>query len=247
VFEDPDAWPDTVDYEGPNSAVFARRPLVRYQWPINQHWQMNFGVEKPGAEVDTSFDPDARSVNHAPDGGFNIRFEDKAIGHVQLGTILRDIGVKGPITGDQTVFGWGVNLAGSFNLTKMDTVQAQATYGHGLFRYFNDDFVNNDAAFDSSGDLTAIPAFGGMIGYTHKWTDYLRSSVSYGYVHLDNEFSQSPGAYHETHYGSLNLVWNLRKRLSVGLEGLYGHRETKGGADGDAFRIQIGIVYSLFD
>jgi hypothetical protein len=31
VFEDPDAWPDTVDYEGPNSAVFARRPLVRYQ------------------------------------------------------------------------------------------------------------------------------------------------------------------------------------------------------------------------
>jgi len=47
VFEDPDAWPDTVDYEGPNSAIFARRPLVRYQLPLNDHWQMNFGVEKP--------------------------------------------------------------------------------------------------------------------------------------------------------------------------------------------------------
>src|SRR4029077_5128527 len=34
VFEDPDAWPDTVDYEGPNSAIFARRPLVRYQWQV---------------------------------------------------------------------------------------------------------------------------------------------------------------------------------------------------------------------
>ena len=247
VFEDPDAWPDTVDYEGPNSAVFARRPLVRYQWEINKHWQMNFGLEKPGSEVDTTGDPDASSVNHAPDGGFNIRYEDSAIGHVQFGAIFRDIGVKGPIVGDQTTFGWGLNLAGSFNLTKMDTVQAQVTYGHGLFRYFNDDFKNSDAAFDREGDLTAIPAFGAMFGYTHKWSDYLRSTASYGYVHLDNEFSQGSHAYHETHYGSLNLVWQARKRLSVGLEALYGHNEVKSGAEGDAFRIQIGVLYSLFD
>jgi hypothetical protein len=247
VFEDPDAWPDTVDYEGPNSAVFARRPLVRYQWEMNKHWQMNFGLEKPGSEVDTSNDPNARSVNHAPDGGFNIRYEDTAIGHVQFGAIFRDIGVKGPSAGDQSVFGWGLNLSGSFNLTKMDTVQTQLTYGQGLFRYFNDDFKNSDAAFNQSGELTAIPAFGAMFGYTHKWTDTLRSSLSYGYVHLDNQFSQGPNAYHETHYGSLNLVWKMRKRLSVGLEALYGHNEVKSGADGDAFRIQIGVLYSLFD
>jgi hypothetical protein len=30
-FEDPDIWPDTVDYEGPNSMIFARFPLVRYR------------------------------------------------------------------------------------------------------------------------------------------------------------------------------------------------------------------------
>src|SRR5262249_62058914 len=98
----------------------------------------------------------------------------------------------------------------------MDTVQAQVTYGEGLFRYFNDDFVNNDAAFDRSGELTPIPVFGGMFGYSHKWSDTLRSTVSYGYVHLDNEFSQGPHAYHQTHYGSVNLVWQLRKRLSIG-------------------------------
>jgi len=86
-----------------------------------------------------------------------------------------------------------------------------------------------------------------MIGYTHKWTDYLRSTVSYGYVHLDNEFSQEPDAYHHTHYASLNLVWKARKRLSLGLEGLYGHKEEKDGADGDAFRIQLGVLYSIFD
>jgi hypothetical protein len=247
VFEDPDAWPDTVDYEGPNSAIFARRPLVRYQLPLNKKWQMNFGLEQPGAEVDTSIDPNARGVDHAPDGGLNVRWEDKEIGHVQLGAIFRDIGVKGPIVGNQSTFGWGLNLSSSFNITENDSVQTQLTYGEGLFRYFNDDFANNDAAFDRSGQLTAIPAFGGMVGFTHKWNDTFRSTASYGYVHLDNEFSQGPNAYHMTHYASLNVVWQIRKRLSIGFEGLYGHKEEKSGADGDAFRLQLGIVYSLFD
>lgn len=247
VFEDPDAWPDTVDYEGPNSAVFARRPLVRYQLPLNKKWQLNFGLEQPGAEVDTSIDPDARSVNHAPDGGLNVRWEDSKIGHVQFATILRDIGVKGPITGSQSAFGWGLNLSAAFNVFEGDSLQGQLTYGEGLFRYFNDDFANNDAAFNSSGDLTPIPAFGAMVGYTHKWTDILRSTASYGYVHLDNEMSQGPQAYHMTQYGSLNLVWQMRKRLSIGVEGLYGEKEEQGGAKGDAFRFQLGVVYSLFD
>src|ERR1700747_2756448 len=115
VFEDPDAWPDTVDYEGPNSAIFARRPLVRYQWEMDKHWQMNFGLEKPGSEVDTSGDPNASQVSHAPDGGFNIRYEDSKYGQLPLGAIFRDIGVKGPIVGNQNTFGWGVNLSTSLN------------------------------------------------------------------------------------------------------------------------------------
>jgi hypothetical protein len=247
VFEDPDAWPDTVDYEGPNSAVFARRPLVRYMLPLSKKWQLNFGLEKPASEVDTSIDPDAQQVNHAPDGGLNVRWEDSKYGHVQLGAIFRGIGVKGPVVGNQNTFGWGVNLSSSLNVFDRDSVQTQLTYGEGLFRYFNDDFQNNDAAFDSSGNLKAIPAFGAMIGYTHKWTDNLRSTASYGYVHLDNQFSQLSDAYHQTHYASLNLVWQARKRLSIGFEGLYGHKEEKSGDDGDAFRLQIGVLYSLFD
>jgi hypothetical protein len=274
VFEDPDAWPDTVDYEGPNSAIFARRPLVRYQWQVAKNWQFNFGLEKPASEVDTSIDPDAQQVQHAPDGGLNVRWEDSKYGHVQLGAIFRDIGVKGPVVGNQNTFGWGVNLSSSLNVFErqatseivalatdkdvvagvqrdvkpvFDSVQTQVTYGHGLFRYFNDDFQNNDAAFNSSGDLIAIPAFGAMIGYTHQWNDYLRSTASYGYVHLDNQFSQEPSAYHQTHYASLNLVWKARKRLSIGFEALYGHKEEKSGADGDAFRLQIGALYSIFD
>ena len=48
IFEDPDVWPDTVDFEGPNSVIFARQATVRYMVPLNDQWQLNFGVEAAG-------------------------------------------------------------------------------------------------------------------------------------------------------------------------------------------------------
>ena len=247
-FEDPDAWPDTVDFEGPNSVIFARRALVRYMLPLSDAWQMNFGIEAPGAEVDANSTTDSiDQVNKAPDGTMNLRWENSKWGHVQLGGVARSIGADGPVVGSDSVVGWGLNLASSINISKRDSFQTQLTYGEGIFRYMNDDFVNNDAAYDSSGNLKAIPCFGAMAGYTHQWSDVLRSTVTYGYVHLDNEASQGPDAYHKTHYGSLNLVWQLRKRLSIGWEALYGKKETQNGATGDVWRFQMGLVYSLFD
>ncbi|HSU53377.1 MAG TPA: hypothetical protein VLT36_04900, partial [Candidatus Dormibacteraeota bacterium] len=46
VFEDPDSWPDTVDYEGPNAVIFSRRPVAQYTYAWNDNWNSTFGVEK---------------------------------------------------------------------------------------------------------------------------------------------------------------------------------------------------------
>lgn len=245
VFEDPDAWPDTVDYEGPNSAVFARRAVARYMWQIDDHWQMNFGVEEPNAEVSST--NSITQVNRAPDGGMNVRWEDPKRGHVQAAVILRDIGARGGGMESQDVFGWGVNVSTSLNVFERDSIQGQFTYGEGIFRYFNDDFDNNDAAYDSDGDLHALPAWGALVGYTHVWCPSVRSTGSFGYLVVDNLGPQGPDAYHRTIYGSANIVWQVRKRLSIGLEGLYGEKETQDGHNANVFRLQLGMVYSLFD
>jgi hypothetical protein len=44
----------------------------------------------------------------------------------------------------------------------------------------------------------------------------------------------------------VNLIWQLRKRLSVGVEALYGHKGTRSGAKGDVTRTQVGLLYSIF-
>lgn len=46
----------------------------------------------------------------------------------------------------------------------------------------------------------------------------------------------------------MNLVYQVLKRLSVGVEGLYGLREVKSGdSTDDVLRVDVGMVYSLFD
>jgi hypothetical protein len=191
---------------------------------FGEEWQLNLGIEQPESEVDASIDPGASGRNEAPDGGFNVRWERSDTGHVQFATILRDIGVEGPIVGDQNVLGWGLNLSGGFDVFGNDSLQAEITYGEGIFRYINDDFQNTDAAFDSDSNLEALPVVAGLFGYTHHWNEALRSTVSYGYVDVNNTASQDGDAYDTTHYASINLVWQIRKRLSIGLEELYGSR-----------------------
>jgi hypothetical protein len=258
VFEDPDVWPDTVDFEGPNSAIFARQATVRYMLPLGEKWQLNFGVEQPASEIDTAgpIGATAAGVNHLPDGGFNIRWEDAKRGHVQFATIFRDIGANsataGSTIGQQNVFGWGLNLSAVLNVFEKDSVQAQLTYGKGIFHFCNDNFTitdvfnGGDAAFNNAGQLRALAYVAPMAGYTHQWSDKFRSTATFGYVNLQNEQDQLGGAYHETYYGSANLVWQLRKRLSVGIETLYGYKDEKSGAYGDVWRVQTGMVYSLF-
>jgi hypothetical protein len=251
VFEDPDSWPDTVDYEGPNAVIFSRRPVAQYTYAWNDNWNTTFGVEKPDifSDVNSGGNTNSSQLTRMPDLGFNTRYEKAGLGHLQFSTLFRDLGVHDDTGKEHHVFGWGVNLSAGIDLTKNDTLQLLGVYGEGVGGQGNDaGFLNSDAAFDASGSLEALPYWSVSAGLTHRWNDKWRSTLTYGYVNLDNASGQSATFYHTSHYASANVIWQLRKRLSVGLEALYGLMEARNGVDsGDHWRVQLGMVYSLFD
>jgi hypothetical protein len=44
------------------------------------------------------------------------------------------------------------------------------------------------------------------------------------------------------------VIYQLYRRLSIGLEGLYGFREVRNGDDTkDVVRVNVGLVYAPFD
>jgi hypothetical protein len=251
VWEDPDSWPDTVDYEGPNAVIFSRRPVAQYTHAWNENWNSTFGVEKPDIFVDLNSGPNpgTTQLTAMPDLGFNTRYEKEGLGHFQFSTIFRDLGAKDALGESHHVFGWGVNLSANIDITKKDYLQFLGVYGEGVGGMGNDtSFLNSDAAFGTDGSLHALPYWSASTGFTHRWNSQFRSTITYGYVDLSNTFGQDPTFYHTSHYASANLIWQLRKRLSVGLEGLYGFKEARNGIDsGDHWRVQLGMVYSLFD
>ena len=251
VWEDPDSWPDTVDYEGPNAVIFSRRPVAQYTYAWNDNWNTTIGVEKPDIFVDLNSGPNAggNQLTAMPDLGFNTRYEKESLGHMQFSTLFRDIGAKDGAGNDHHVFGWGVNLSVGLDLTANDTVQLLGVYGHGVGGMGNDtSFLNSDAAFRNDGSLEALPYWSATAGFTHRWNERWRSTFTYGYVNLDNASGQVPTFYHTSQYASANIIWQIRKKLSIGLEGLYGLKTAQNGVDsGDHWRIQLGMVYSLFE
>jgi len=248
IFEDPDAWPDTLDYEGPNSVIFARRPLVHYTFTLTDAWNVTLGLEDPDIFIDKTGDPDATRRTRAPDGGFNVRWEPGDLGHLQFSSIFRSIGIKGDTVDSSDVLGWGFNLAGSINITDNDTFQFWGVYGHGVGGMGNDtSFVDSDAAINAKGNLVALEYGSMLVAMSHNWTPRWRSTATYGWANLENVGMQSDDAYDLSHYASLNLIYKIYKRFSVGAEVLYGFHKVKDERDGDVVRFQLSMIYSVFD
>ena len=105
-------------------------------------------------------------------------------------------------------------------------------------------------------DMKVIPAFGVWAAYQHWWTRSLRSSATYGFVHMDTDFDLYPntpgaGTYKQTQYASANLIWSPWPPFDVGLEYLYGHRTVTdgtavdGSTTGDDHRVQFTMRWNF--
>jgi outer membrane DcaP-like protein len=246
-FMDIDAFPNTVDFEGPNSASYITVPLLAYTKPINQNWSFQVGVAQPSSDV-TLPSGVAVPVSPLPDLAFHPRYEADW-GHAQLGVVLRDIGYDDGNTQART-FGFGLQGTAVIGLGKntKDVVQLDGIYGQGIGRYINDIAgLGLDAAQDGAGDIKALPAYGGYVGFQHFWNESWSSQVVAGYLGVDNSAGQGPTAFHATQYYSVNAVWAPTSVFSLGLEVLYGRNEQNDGESDGATRLQAGFQFYFYD
>lgn len=246
-FMDPDAGPDQLDFQGPNAWVSIRNPQLRYGFKLGKNTGLHFSVEK--ASSDLSFKtPDFNSLanSNAPDGTVRLRTDYKS-GHVQLSAVFRSIGAYLPDGRSDSVFGWGMNFAGSQKIG-VDTLVFQGAYGQGLGRYVNDTSGTASDANVQSGTanhLKAIPLVATYASYQHYWKPRLRSSLMYGFVQVQNTDLQPGTAFHRSNYYGTNLIWNAIGSLNVGAEFLYGWQVQKSGLSGNAPRVMFSMKYNF--
>ncbi|MGE4180743.1 MAG: DcaP family trimeric outer membrane transporter, partial [Limisphaerales bacterium] len=244
AFFDPDAIPDTLDFEGPGMQTIVRQPQLRYTYsPGEKHHHFAFSVEQPKSDVGM-LPATGSTRNVLPDLAGHWRWEGPR-GHVQVGGLARALAYDNSTGPDDTAVGWGANVSGVLHTWGQDGVVARFTYGDGIGRYMQDLPGGSSAIALGSGELETLAAWGAMIGYRHFWSERWRSEVTYGYLELDNVAEMGAKAYDHTHYAQANLVWTPVKNFAVGLEYLFGLRETRDGSDGDNHRLQVSLQYKL--
>lgn len=245
AFADPDAIPDTLDFEGPAGIVLTRQVQVRYTQPLRQSQSLTFSVEQPRVQARTLF-AEGHPITPYPDAVVRWRLE-KRMGHIQVGTLYRGIGYSDG-TRERTIFGWGVNITGGIRVVGRDQFHFYGSYGEGMARYVEN---LNGLGFDldlnnQSTDLKALPVIASYGAYKHYWAQRVRSTVTFGYDRVQNTVPQPEKAFSKSYYMSGNLLFNPIGSLDMGVEFLHGWQVMKDDSKGNANRIQLSFKYDLY-
>jgi len=247
-FMDPDGFPDTLDFQGPNGMVSIRNPQVRYGFALTPSTTLYVSVEKPSSDVlfktpQFSAQPNAP----APDGAIRLRQEFQR-GHFQVAVLFRDIAAFLPDGTTGSVFGWGVNTSLGFKTFGKDNVIFAVALGDGISRYLQDTSglgIDAEPTSTPSPHLQATPAVGVDLAYQHYWLKRLRSSAVYSYAAVNNTDLAAATTYNHGTYTGANLIWNPLGSLNVGAEFLYGWVMEQNGKSANAPRIQFSAKYSF--
>jgi hypothetical protein len=248
-FMDPDAFPDTLDFQGPNGMVSIRNPQLRYGFALSPSTTFYVSVEKPSSDVifttpQFSAQPNAPS----PDGTVRLRQEFER-GHFQVSGVFRSIAAFLPNGRTDSVTGWGVNVSGGVKTFGKDNIILAVASGHGISRYIQDTSGLGIDAEPATGPVTAhlqaTPAVGVEAAYQHYWLKGLRSSAVYSYAAVNNTVLAAGTTYNHGTYTGTNLIWNPYGSLNVGAELLYGWTMEQNGQKANDPRIQFSAKYSF--
>jgi hypothetical protein len=249
AFGDPDAFPDTLEFEGPPGIMGLRQPQIRYTIPVNKANSFGVSVEKSGTDTpfSTQFGtPIGTSLR--PDLIGFYRYEGSQ-GHLYFAGVSRSVGGVVPNTDVPNlrnhVEGYGGSLSGVWG-SATNNVVFQAILGKGISNYYNDNFgLGSDVGFSANGGLVATPTGSGQGGYQHYWTKKVRSTFSYGYLRINNTAGDPGTNYRISHYATANFIVQPSPSFLWGAEYVYGSLLRKDGFKWVAPRIQFSMTYYI--
>jgi hypothetical protein len=257
-FMDPDVFPNSLEYWGPNGMVFFRNVQLRWM-PVLGNTSLMFALERPGASADQGVYSGRVELEGVkarfPLPDFSAQFRTSGgWGHLQIAGMVRQIKWD-DLNTDQydlsgSATGWGVNVSSNIKIKK-DVLRLQAVYGEGIQNYMNDAPVDIGIQNNLSNTRTpvlgkALPVLGLVAFYDRTWSDKWSSTLGYSRVDITNSDGQAADAYKTGQYGLVNLLYYPVSGVMMGAELQYGRRDNN--SDGwfeDDTRVQVSFKYNF--
>ncbi|MGJ7457980.1 DcaP family trimeric outer membrane transporter [Halomonas sp. RA08-2] len=148
-----------------------------------------------------------------------------------------------------TATGWGLNLEANAKVAEGVTLRGSITHGDGIGGYQYISPYGSPAYVDSNGNLETIKGTGGTAGISVA-AGPGNVNLAYGIATVDLDDAVADGAVaataNETFDGLfLNYIWSPVRNVTYGIEAGWHSRETVGGEDGDAVRVQGMVQYNF--
>jgi hypothetical protein len=258
-FMDPDVFPNSIEYWGPNGMVFFRNVQARWM-PMQGENELFLAVERPGASADQGAFADRIELQnvkgHFPAPDFSIHYKRSGDwGHVQIAGIYRYMSWTDTVPDEVDLSGhangWGVNLSTNIKTPMKGTIRASVVYGEGIENYMNDAPVDVGVETNFTNPRRpllgkTLPILGIVAFYDLNWSEKFSSAFGYSRVDIDNSNGQEPSAFHIGQYALANLLYYPVKNVMAGLEFQWGRRENNSdGFSVDDYRIQFSARYNF--
>ena len=240
TFMDESILPSTLDFESPRSVILDRRGLLRWTQPVTDSLDLAFALEDPRPVFDQASAPAGGIERPAPDLIGRVRHE-APWGHLQSAGLVRMLRYRQDTAAKDDEMGWGFNFTGRVNPNECNSLLFQVAFGEAIESYRQ----APDAAVDATGNIEVIPLIAWVVGYEVDWTDRVASTFVYSAGRGTNTAFQLANAPKAAEYLAANIRFELRTRLSCGVEYLYGTRTDLDGSNGEAHRVQFSVRYDI--
>lgn len=258
--------PPTIDPEGPAGCISTLSYELSYKSKSYNGFRFAIGLDIPtyysalgyyrGNDY-PKFDGEMVSteVNQImPDIPMWVEYSFSQWNRIRLSGIVRNFAYKDLIADKMRhEAGWGVMLSGNIQPSDKWIIYYQGAYGKGIGDYLQDiaghpySFIPDDSTV---GRMTASPMLGANIGVSFNPTSKLQFNAMFSESRIwDVEAYANAGSEAENYkyalYGAVNCFYNINSFLQVGVEYLYGHRQTWniGGANDSRLQAQLSFSF----
>ena len=215
------------------------------------------GKDKEGKPIQVTNGEKVSATNYdqyIPDVPLWVEYSFSQWNRIRLSGIVRNFLYRDLVNDkSRDALGWGVMLSGNIQPAKKWIIYYQFAYGEGIGAYLQDiaghpySFVPDAKA---PGKMKASPMLGANLGVSFNPTSKLQFNAMFSESRIfdvrDYANAQSESLnYKYALYGAVNCFYNINSFLQLGVEYLYGHRQTWNIHGADDHRIQTQLSFTF--
>lgn len=250
LFTDGAAEPMTIDFEGPNGYPFTTLFTAYWEQNFTKNLSGAIGIDAPSVSITTG--TTTANVNQRiPAVPLYLQYAwNDGSAHVRLSGIVRPIQYRNLEEGsNSTLVGGGIQLSGMTKVAGNLSANFNAAYGRGIGSYLQDDSgLGMDAVTSTeAGKMETVKTFGVTGGLSYTFSPKVSTNLTYSHLvnSLPDKATVDADKYRYGDYVAANVIYNINKFVSAGIEYDYGHRKSFDGEGLHANRIQCQLAVTF--